>query len=77
MAEAGGATVKRRRCWRGSCGRRPTRAVASIVTATLEGAVMLTKLYGEPTHMRHVIDHLTTYLASLAVPSESGSRAVG
>lgn len=47
------------------------RTVASIVTATLEGAVMLTKLYGEPTHMRHVIDHLTVYLTSLAVPGET------
>jgi TetR/AcrR family transcriptional regulator, transcriptional repressor for nem operon len=46
------------------------RTVASIVTATLEGAVMLTKLYGEPDHMRRVDDHLTGYLTSLALPGD-------
>ena len=41
------------------------RVVATIVTATLEGAVMLTKLYGDGDHMKRSIDHLSSYLGSL------------
>jgi AcrR family transcriptional regulator len=47
------------------------RTVATIVTATLEGAVMLTRLYGDPIHMRRVIDHLTSYLTSLMQPQDA------
>jgi TetR/AcrR family transcriptional repressor of nem operon len=47
------------------------RTVATIVSATLEGAVMLTRLYGDPIHMRRVIDHLTSYLTSLAPPQDT------
>jgi AcrR family transcriptional regulator len=40
-------------------------ALATVVTATLEGAVMLSKLYGDPIHMRRAVDHLTVYVRSL------------
>ncbi len=40
--------------------------VASVITATLEGAVMLSKLYDDPTHMRRAVDHLKAHLGSLA-----------
>jgi AcrR family transcriptional regulator len=51
------------------------RTVATIVTASLEGAVMLTKLYGDPVYMRRVVEHLTGYLASLAVAGVGGPEA--
>lgn len=40
--------------------------VASLVTATLEGAIMLNKLYEDPVHMRRAVDHVKQYLGSLA-----------
>lgn len=44
--------------------------VASLVTATLEGAVMLSKLYDDPVHMRRAVDHLKGYASSLVRASE-------
>jgi len=43
------------------------RAVATIVTATLEGAVMLSQLYDDPAYMHRAVEHLTAYLQSLVV----------
>jgi TetR/AcrR family transcriptional regulator, transcriptional repressor for nem operon len=40
-------------------------ALATIITATLEGAVMLSKLYGDTTHMERAVDHLGRHLQSL------------
>jgi AcrR family transcriptional regulator len=40
--------------------------MASVVTATLEGAVMLSKLYDDPAHMQRAVDHLKAHLRSLA-----------
>ncbi len=48
------------------------RAVASVVTATLEGAIMLSRLYGDPAHMHRAVDHLTGYLGSLEVRVTDG-----
>ncbi len=42
------------------------REVASIVTSTLEGAVMQSKLFRDPRHMRWAVDHLTIYLDTFA-----------
>ena len=42
------------------------RAVASVVVATLEGAVMLSRLEDDPEHMRRVVKHLKDHLRSLA-----------
>jgi AcrR family transcriptional regulator len=41
--------------------------VASILTATLEGAVMLSKLYGDQSYIERAITHLTGYIHSLEV----------
>lgn len=41
------------------------RAVATVITATLEGAVMLTKLYGDARHMERAVEHVTGYVDSL------------
>lgn len=41
------------------------RETASVVVATLEGAVMLSRLYDDPSHMRRVLDHLKGHLESL------------
>lgn len=40
--------------------------VATVVTATLEGAVFLSKLYDDPTHMHHAVDHIAAYVKGLA-----------
>ena len=41
------------------------RAVATVITATLEGALMLSKLYDDPAHLDRATEHLTQYLESL------------
>ena len=38
--------------------------VATILISTLEGAVMMSKLYGDPIHIKRVISHLTDYIES-------------
>ena len=45
------------------------RAVAAIITATMEGAIMLGRLYGDPTPMRHAVEHLSWYISLLAAPA--------
>jgi AcrR family transcriptional regulator len=42
------------------------RETASVVVATLEGAVMLSKLYDDLVHMRRAVYHLKEHLKSLA-----------
>ena len=39
--------------------------VATIVTATLEGALMLSKLYDDPAHLRRAVAHAEGYVGSL------------
>jgi TetR/AcrR family transcriptional regulator, transcriptional repressor for nem operon len=52
------------------------RAVATIVAATLEGAVMLTRLYDDPAYIGRAIDHLSGYFDGLANPGQNeGERA--
>ncbi|MGP6157885.1 MAG: TetR/AcrR family transcriptional regulator [Vulcanimicrobiaceae bacterium] len=41
-------------------------ALASTVIATLEGAVMLSKLYRDPAHMHFAVEHLARHLDGLA-----------
>jgi len=40
--------------------------VATIVIATLEGAVMMSKLYGDSIHLERAINHLNKYIKSLS-----------
>ncbi len=40
-------------------------AVASVLIATLEGAIMLSKLYDDPVYMERAIAHLTNYIDQL------------
>jgi AcrR family transcriptional regulator len=42
-------------------------ALASTITSSLEGALMLSRLYDDPAHMDRVVDHLVAYVASLRV----------
>ena len=54
-------------------GKNP-REMASVVVATLEGAVMLSRLYDDPTYMKRSVDHLKEHLRSLACnPERSGA----
>jgi AcrR family transcriptional regulator len=46
--------------------RTDPRAVASVVVATLEGAVMLTRLQEDPAHVERAGEHLKDPLRSLA-----------
>ena len=41
------------------------RAVASLVVATLQGAVMLSQLHDDPSHMQRAVRHLKDHLRSL------------
>lgn len=41
------------------------RATASVVVATLEGAVMLSRLHDDPAHMRRAVEHLKGHMRSL------------
>jgi TetR/AcrR family transcriptional regulator, transcriptional repressor for nem operon len=50
------------------------RATASLVVATLEGALMLSKLHDDPAHMHRAVDHLKRHLESLAARSRAGGR---
>ncbi|MFC4766770.1 TetR/AcrR family transcriptional regulator [Effusibacillus consociatus] len=43
-------------------------AVATVLISTLEGALMMTKLYKDSIYMERAIDHLKTYIESLRVP---------
>jgi len=38
------------------------RKIASVVVATLEGAVMLSRLYDDPVYMRRAVEHLKEHL---------------
>jgi len=50
------------------------RETASVIVATLEGAVMLSRLYDDPTYMKRSVDHLKEHLRSLAYnPERSGA----
>lgn len=42
------------------------RAVATLVTATLEGALVLSRLYADPVHLQRAATHLAWYVRSLA-----------
>ena len=42
-------------------------ALASTITGALEGALMLSRLYGDPARMDHVVDHLLVHVESLRV----------
>ncbi len=44
------------------------RATASVVVAMLEGAVMLSRLYDGPAHMRRAVNYLKRHLGSLTRP---------
>jgi hypothetical protein len=50
------------------------RETASVVVATLEGAVMLSRLYDDPAYMKRSVGHLKEHLRSLAWdPERSGT----
>lgn len=36
--------------------------VGTVLIATLEGALMMSRLYGDPVHLERAAEHLTTYL---------------
>lgn len=40
-------------------------ALASTITGALEGALMLTRLFDDPSHMEHVTDHLIAHVTTL------------
>jgi TetR/AcrR family transcriptional repressor of nem operon len=40
-------------------------ALASLLTASLEGGLMLARLYDDQSHMGHVVEHLLTHVHTL------------
>jgi TetR/AcrR family transcriptional regulator, transcriptional repressor for nem operon len=45
--------------------------VASILIATLEGAIMLSNLYKDSTHMKRAADHMARYIETFQVSNSS------
>jgi len=45
-------------------------ALASTITASLEGALMLSRLYDDHAHMDRVVDHLVDHVSSLRVKED-------
>jgi len=39
-------------------------ALATLLISSLEGAIMLSKLYGDNVHMRRVVEHLNNYITT-------------
>jgi AcrR family transcriptional regulator len=50
------------------------RAVASLVTSLLEGALVLTRLLDDPAHLNRAYAHIELYLAGLAAPAASSAE---
>jgi TetR/AcrR family transcriptional repressor of nem operon len=47
-------------------------ALAALLTSSLEGALVLSRLYGDPVYTDRVVDHLVAYVETLrATPEES------
>lgn len=44
------------------------RSVATVMTSLLEGALALSRLYGDEIYLKRAIGHLRTYLAGLRTP---------
>lgn len=44
------------------------QAVATVLIATLEGGIMLSKLYDDPAHLDRALNHLRVYVQQLASP---------
>ena len=44
-------------------------ALASMLTSSLEGGLMLARLYDDPAHMDRVVDHLVGVRRDARVPS--------
>ncbi len=39
--------------------------LATVIISTVEGAVMLSKLYDDPIHMHRAVDHLARYIETI------------
>lgn len=50
------------------------RGVSSVVVATLEGAVMLSKLHDDPTHMERAVGHTEAYIRSISRTAPGGDE---
>jgi hypothetical protein len=42
--------------------------LATVVTGGLDGSLMLTKLTGDPAHVRRMVSHLVAHVEGLRVP---------
>jgi AcrR family transcriptional regulator len=51
--------------------------VASVLTSALEGALMLSRLYGDASHMNRIVDHLVTYVDTLRATRARAARYAG
>jgi AcrR family transcriptional regulator len=50
-------------------------ALASLLTAALEGGLMLSRLYDDPAHIDRVVAHLDQYVESLRAPNISEGQS--
>ena len=49
-------------------------ALASTITAALEGGLMLARLYNDPAHMDRVVDHLVGHVDTLRTPTATTDK---
>jgi AcrR family transcriptional regulator len=47
--------------------------LASVLTSSLEGGLMLARLYDDPAHMDRVIAHVSTYVETLRADASPGA----
>jgi TetR/AcrR family transcriptional regulator, transcriptional repressor for nem operon len=49
-------------------------ALSSLLTSALEGGLMLSRLYDDPSHMDRVVAHLSSYVETLRTPPGTEGR---
>ena len=51
-------------------------ALATIITGALEGGLMLSRLYNDPTRMDHVVTHLVDHVETLRSSPQTPNKRV-
>ena len=52
------------------------RETASVIVSTLEGALMLSKLFDDPEHMQRAVRHLKEHIKSLITPGGTAGEGI-
>lgn len=49
-----------------------SEAVATVMVSALEGAIMMSKTYGDMAHMQRMVDHLRAYIEMILIEKQGG-----